>query len=930
MSSGKNIRKTSWYKGLDKVEKNFIERLTVDPRSPGDRDTTLKYTGNTIQKIFNKQLQNIEDIRNVFKVLPQLNFPRKVLVSSILSPGDITKTGIIVDNSLKLTDYSLSSQMTNMVRELLTEELEVPTKISRWIDEALILEGAHAIVTLPSSVVDSVMEVSMESSSRHKVDENSLYFKPLGLIGCKNDKGEVISVEGSTRLDGVNLQPWKISGNIDGKKSSKKVELPIVITDNPAILAKSILNEARASNVARQIYDDLSIESMVRYPDHDGKKPKFMPSDVRRDMFKPANTTMDRIKILPTPREIEEDVNLGHPIEYHWPKDSIIPVSSPGDAEDHKNYILLLDMESGYAISGMDRLQYSKELQNLVRRSNDSQGVASTLLKSATDNLGLSNTSYDMHVINEMTRINSALIESEVTRSIMSGANGGNVKIELSESVSKLMLARTLKGQRTVMLYVPADYVTYIAFNYDELGLGKSILEDSKSMASMLSTLTVANVIGSVEQAIPGKDLSIKIDPNDRDPLGTATFMAREAMDLNFRRFPMGLNSTIGVAEELQMNSYSVSIEGHPAFPEVSTEMRAKESSRAPIDTELMDKLNDYMHLIFSVPPELIGSSNQADFATTVVANNLMLLKTVIDMQTIANKHLSRYGRNYVRYSGVMVARFFNLIKENKKSLPAEYKDDIPGFISDFIDSIKVTLPSPETNNLDHQIELLTNFGNAIDTAMDSYLNEESLLIEGYKPEIIQSVLPTIRASYKHYAMRQYMRERGIMSELDIFKIGDEDNPTIVLSEEIKGHSKHVIKSIRKFIEGMADVLKPEVTELKKTVKKDTKAKELVEEVNRAGEDEDDQDESADGYSYDAGMDSDSDDDDVDDGSDSDSEDSGDADSEGGDNTEDDEESLPSDEIDEDKLDGGEEDDSDEEDGSDEELPMDEVDEDRL
>lgn len=920
MSSSKNIRKTSWYKNLDKVEKNFVEKLTIDPRTAGDRDTILKYTGNTVQKIFNKQLQNIEDIGNIFKILPQLSFPRKVLISSILSPGDITKTGIIVDNSLKLSDYSLSSQMTSMVRELLVEELEVPTKISRWIDEALILKGAHPIVTLPSSVVDSIMETSMESSSKFQENEDSIYLKPLGLLGYKNERGDVISVEGSSKFSTVNVQPWKITGELTAKKKTQKVELPVIITDNPAILAKSIINETRMATRANSLYGDLSLESMVRYPDPDGKKPKFMPSDVRRDMFKTANTNMDRIKILPTPREIEEDVNLGHPIEYHWPKDSIIPVSSPGDAEDHKNYILLLDMESGYAISGMDRLQYSKELQNLVRRSNDSQGVASTLLHSATESLGVSATDYDVHVISEMARINSALIESEVTRSIMTGVNGGNVKIEMSEPVSKLMLARTLKGQRTVMLYVPADYVTYIAFNYDELGLGKSILEDSKSMASMLSTLTVANVIGSVEQAIPGKDLAIKIDPNDRDPLGTATFMAREAMDLNFRRFPMGLNSTIGVAEELQMNSYSVSIEGHPAFPEVSTEMRAKESSRAPIETELMDKLNDYMHLIFSIPPELIGSSNQADFATTVVANNLMLLKTVIEMQTIANKHLSRYGRNYVRYSGVMVAKFFNLIKENPKALPAEYKKDIPGFIEDFIDSIRVSLPSPETNNLDHQIELLNNFGNAIDAAMDSFLNEESLLIEGYKPEIVQTVLPTIRASYKHYAMRQYMRERGIMSELDIFKIGDEDNPTIVLSEEIKSHSKHVIKSIRKFVEGMADVLKPEVTELKRLVEKDLKTKELVGEINNAGQDEEDQDGSEDGYSDDGDMDVDSDDNDDSDAIDSDSEDSDDAGSEDSDDTAEDEEDLPIDDVDEDKLD----------DDSEEELPIDKTDEDQL
>lgn len=910
MSTSKNIKRTAWYKGLDDVDKNYLSRMVSDPRSTGDRDTILRNTGNVIGKIFNKQLQNVSDIDNIFKVLPQLAFPRKILVSSILSPGDITKNGVVIDNTLKLSDYSLSSQMTSLVRDLIDNELEVPTKLSKWIDDALILKGSHPILTLPSSVVDTIMQLSMESSSNShiRVDEWD-YLKPIGLLGVRTDTGDVVSMESTSRMgSGVTVVPNELSYTV----KDRLVPLPFVLTDNPAILAKGIINEYNLSQRNEHLYGDLSIESMVRYPDPNGKKPKFTPSDVRREMFKVASTDYDRILVLPTPKEVEENVNTGHPIEYHLPTDAVIPVTSPGDPTDHKYYILLID-ENGYPLSGLDRMQHILDIQRSVQRSNDGSEVTSNLLSSARANLGMADGAYDISIVDEMARINSALIETEVVRSIMAGANNGDAKLAISEPVSKLMLARTLKGKRTVMLYIPSDYITYIAFNYNELGVGKSILEDSKTMAGMLSTLTVANIIGSVEQAIPGKELTINMDPSDQDPLGNATFMAREAMDLNFRRFPMGLNSTLGVAEEIQMNSYSVNVTGHPAFPEISTSMRAKETSRQPIDTELMDKLNEYMHLLFSVPPEVIGGASQAEFATSVVATNLMLLKTVIETQTVANKHLSRYGRNYVRYSGVMVAKFYELVQSNKKEIPEEYKGDATEFIRDFIDNIRIKLPSPETENISHQMRLVDAFSQSIDIAIDAHLSEESFLVAGYAPEIIQSILPTLRSAYKNYELRNYMRERGILSELDIFRLGDEETPTVELSEEIKTHSRYVVKSLRQFIKSMAAVVKPDVTDLKAAVKEDAKAKELAGEIDQSGDPEDEYEDT------DSGYDSDESSDDVAD----DSDDSGDDDDFDMDDSESDDDDLDSDE-------GGDGEISDEDKEDDTDLPIDEVDEDLL
>lgn len=831
----KNIRKTAWYKGLGEVDKRYLETLVQDKNTSQHRDTILRTGGgSSLNQIFRKQIQDISDTRNIFKVLPQLAFPRKILVSSILSPGDLTLSKVIVENTAKFSEYDIVSQMNAVVKDLVDGDLKVAGKVSKWLDDALIMEGSHPIMLLPSSVVDAMMKItsdapSMESSRDIDYMSSQGMFQPKGLLGVrKPDTDEVVSLESVDRMSlrQLNVAPQ----TINMKTTSGSIKLPIILTDNPSILAMSAINEVISASVSDEAYGVPSFETMVRYPDADGKAPKHMPADIRREFFRKGNTGLERVLALPTPRDIEENVNIGHPLEYHLPSDCVIPITSPGDPSDHRHYIVILD-ESGYPISPSSRSDYNEDIRRLSENSNDGSQMASQMLQSANETLGTTFKSYSNEAIGAMVRLNSTLLETEVVRSIMTGIGQSKTTLTLNDSVGKLMLARMLSNQRTIMLYVPAAYITYIAFEYDEIGAGKSILEDSKSMAAMLATLTVANIIGSVEAAIPGKNINIQLDPQDKDPVGTATFMSKEAMDLNFRRFPMGMSSTIGLAEELQMNSFSVSVTGHPAYPEVSAAVTPKETSHQPIDNELMDRLNEYMHFLFNVPPELIGSKDQSEFATTVVNNSMILLKTVIERQTQYNKHLSDYLRKYVRYSGVMVARFYAIIKEHKGKIPAEYKKDINGFIGDYIAGIRLTLPEPETDNLTRQIELMESFKQSIEVGMDAFLNEESLLIEGYAPEIIQSTLPALRKAYSNHVMRQYMRSRGILTDLDIFRAGDEENPATVLNDELKNHSKFVIKSVGKFIKTMASVLKPEVTDLKSTIKAHEKALELAQKL---------------------------------------------------------------------------------------------------
>src|SRR5690606_14541322 len=135
------------------------------------------------------------------------------------------------------------------------------------------------------------------------------------------------------------------------------------------------------------------------------------------------------------------------------------------------------------------------------------------------------------------------------------------------DHVNLLMLSRALKGQMTTMLFVPAELLIYIAFDYNEYGVGKSILEDAKDLAAHRAAVQVANVIGATKNAIPGKDITISLDQELRDVEEAVAFMANEALGLAYHEFPHGIFSSATLAEALQMSAININVEGHPRYP---------------------------------------------------------------------------------------------------------------------------------------------------------------------------------------------------------------------------------------------------------------------------------------------------------------------------------------------------------------------------
>lgn len=833
----KTQNKVSQFRNISEVDKAVVNRLVQDRNELRQRSGDMRNLDTaSLAHVFRRTLREASDIRNIFQTMPDLHLPRDLLVSAIVSPGDLSKTDLIFSNSLKGADSSLVATLTNSLKEFFIEECKLETKVPEWVDDALIWSGAHPILIMPESSIDRMInggmdDASMESVASYAGEWTGDWYRPKGVFGLRMptvDAASYASFESvSRRIDNGKMAEYH---TIKAGSGKKVYNLPIRVTDNMAALRTPAVQQIKRSMRMERAYGTPAFESKRRERRvASGKAPSY--TSVYSNFFKqPQRVKRSRLEVVPTGKQ-SGDSNVGHPLVYHLPTECVIPVCVPGDEKNHVGYIVLLDA-NGFPISYSRRLNFYDDIRNAgaqEMQGSSSQAAGETIqfAKEAIHG-GVNNASNAQ--IDRLTNMVSTLVCADIVARLKTGLMGGDFELSRNEHIDRLMLARSMKNQMTTMLYVPSELMVYMAYDYNEYGIGKSILEDAKATAAMRAAVTVANVIGATKNAIPGKDINIELDPDDGDPLGTATFMANEALGLAYHQFPMGISSTVGLAEQLQLSAFSVNVTGNPRFPEVKTTITPRESVYAQVDTELQQQLRDDMTRVFSLTPEMVDGINQPDFATSVVQNNLMLLKRVMVYQGKTNPQVTDYVRIFTYNSGILVDKLMELIDQNSKLLPEEFKDAPEDFLEEFLNHVQVKLPEPETDNLAKQIETFNNFSEALDKALPAWIKEE--YFDGYSPDFIKDALPTVVEAIKGIILRDWMRKRGIFKELDVFTTAEDGSPLLNLTEEMGNHVDAVMKAIGSYASKVANDAKKRKTIISKLNDDIKEVEEVMAQIN--------------------------------------------------------------------------------------------------
>lgn len=826
--------------------KAAVTKLQSDPQGSTYRQKNVRLPDSRVlNHVANTTIGNIRDAKNLFQVLPDMGFAREIVIAATLSPGDLTSNDIlyrVTDDSL---DSNLTGPMLRIIQEFFDDTYRIKNLLHPILKDVLFETGSYPMLVLPESSIDYIinadnysgasMESMLQDLDRHVSMETNPdgSYTSWGILGHPEQTGKVDSYAGvsfesltdRTVRSTVDMSKFKVSFEHLADSPEMRERLSVVsrdmsnlissqesmfsITDNLSILKRPMVIEAKRKMAVQRIYGGKF--SNVSFESKRGKTSKDAEAtaeNIEKAFFKKRRYT--HVPVQPVvPHAVTGTRTYGHPLVMHLPSEAIVPIHTPGDPSDHVGYYILLDID-GNPIHVADQSTYFDDIR---AQMNNVDSYASQIIQQARRGIegmgGLHN-----ELVNEMSRMHASVIEQELLNRLKAGPLAGNYELGDVNSIHQLMLARQLKGQRTNLLFVPAEMLIYIAFDYNEFGVGKSVLEDGKILGSIRSALMLGNTLATLNNAVGGKTIEITLDPEDEDPVSTVEFLLSEHAKVNAQGFSRIVGSThpLGLADQIQNHGVNVVVQGNTRYPETRMEVSARDGTSSPVDMDMEEEYRKRHIQMFGLSPEMMEGINQSDFATTVVNNNLMLLKRVMQTQEKFEPFLTDFIRSYTLSSSILIKELREFVLENLKFLPDWMQEEgrtsgqaATEFVDLFVSSIEVELPSPKLDDLSKSMEAYGVYSSALDECLDAYISSDMFAMDTTIG--MEEYVDNIKAVTKAEFQRRWLRKHNVLSELDIFNTVDEneDSPAFNLLDTVAEHVDGLNGSIADYVTALVE-----------------------------------------------------------------------------------------------------------------------------
>jgi hypothetical protein len=283
-------------------------------------------------------------------------------------------------------------------------------------------------------------------------------------------------------------------------------------------------------------------------------------------------------------------------------------------------------------------------------------------------------------------------------------------------------------------------------------------------------------------------------------------------------------------------------------------------------DTELEDNLRKRAIMKTGVPPETIDAAYQPELATSVVTNNILLSKRVMQIQDEFHPQLAAHMRQHALNSQELMEDLKDILRENFKKLniTADDKDDAKstdritnGYVSngvpivsesggmkrnkgrgtkkelsedqkefiiqqvvlEFVMNVTVTLPRPNSSTLENQLTALKAYSEALDIAIEAWISEKFFTSDTGGDVAAQ--VGTMKEVAKSYYLRQWMSENGMLTELAQLTTTNEDGKPLVDVFKIQAeHIEMLEKSFGEFFKNLQPVTNRINTAFQKTLDK--------------------------------------------------------------------------------------------------------------
>ncbi len=744
---------------------------------------------------------DIQDARNAMQLLPDIEIMMNLLVSSILAPKDL----VTVELTYSLRNKVIRSEAAKACLDVLREHFDTYHKIKSWLtpclEDILVKTGSYPMLVIAENTVDQVINgrgtVTMESL-RSEMDQSGKGFRHVGFLGSPTLEGR--------GDDAIGLESLFSKQPVGEYAAESPFLRHLTITDNPNVLKLERVRDRIRTDRTNQLLSKAHLRTAMETHDAAG--------DLVESLYRTRNYQIERTLALPSGGAINRPT-VGHPLVMKLPSESVIPVHEPANPEKHLGYFIVLDINGNPVHKALEQDYYREMTSNYTMN----QAMISAVLrdtKRIQDGLRLDT---NLTSVQQLEVLYGEILEKELNLRLKRGVYGSGATVARPEEIYRIMLSRALAGKGTQLLYVPAEMLTYMAFDYNQYGIGVSLLQKSIILAGQRANLSIASVMAELKNAVARSKVSITLDEEDDDPSGTVEHIITEHAKLRNGAYPMSIYAPNDIINWLQNAAVEFEVNGNTGYPSTKVDISDFNSQKPVPNLDLQKDLRDRHSWAFNIPPELIDTARGAEFATSIVTNNLMLIKTVMRYQEMFTPFLEQFIRCYTLSDGILIQKLRDVLTKLKSEsrrdlsttelevtavqardqISGSRGDDVDRMIVDFLYDLQIDLPKPEgakTDNLKAAYDKQKEF---LDLAIEAYISDAAISYElsgdiGQHGDVLKNAISAM-------FMRRWLRENGALPMLDeLIELGENGSPGLDLMAEIEAHSSPMKINLRDFI----------------------------------------------------------------------------------------------------------------------------------
>lgn len=695
-----------------------------------------------LRSIVNSTSDSISSSKSSFQLLPDLKFVMEILMASILSPKELAPVKLNIN-----LNNACPPNLAEHIREHFTKEYDLEGRLHKILSESLFTIGSYSTITIPTKLISDL--INSNTVSLEGFNDNDANWSNIGILG---DECE-FNLESLTDTPRVKL-------------SSDK---NLILSDHPGHLIQPYMDKT-----IKKINTNIAMESIYGTPGNDNDP----VSVYMRRSYKQIN---NQRLTFPNPDETRSDLN---PIVIELPAEAIIPVYIPGNVREHIGYYVVTD-ESGHPISNIKDTNHFKNLNDRLKTAIKSNGTG-VIDKRIMDN----NSSYFTKPI-----IDSYVkeIELKLKNAVKEGIHGKDVELTAPNDLYKLMLSRQLANQRTKVIYVSGDKLNYIAFNYNSIGIGISLLEMNKLYTSLRSLLMFSKLMATVKNAVPSSELEIILDEHETDPQAVVEQIINEYTSLQTTELPIGSSlEASDMVDSIQKSGIQVKIDGGERFP--GTKINRTDTNRdikLPED-QISEELKIQHYAGLMLTRESVEHVNSGYVTTGLTNRDLVQSRRHMLVQDEFTPQVSSFIHNYIYAGGKLYYECMKMYNE------WDGKDNCT--FNDMVNSITVTLPKPDNAVLNAQLEQYKDYSEIVEKVVDDYINDD-MFNDIVESDAIEDIAGTVRSNVISILKRKFLNENNMFPEIDklIVKDNKELSRTInIQSEAVLNTAFEVVKSLRK------------------------------------------------------------------------------------------------------------------------------------